>query len=167
MLSYSSTVLPPLDCRLLLQVLRDFRAPEGEGAGLVDANGDGDVLVVLDLSEDESLLEAFLAREVVNRIQKLRKGAGLLESDRVDMWVSCPDDPQLQERLQSQVESCQLPHVQRPHHAVKGHSCKAAGARQALSGAACAMMVPSMCTAHCACIRRWLLSPIAPQLQEQ
>ena len=87
-------------------MLREFRAPEGESAAHMDANGDGDILVVVDLREDESLLEAFFAREVVNRIQKMRKAAGLQESDRVDMWVTCDDDPQLEDRLRTQVRVC-------------------------------------------------------------
>ena len=37
------------------QVLRDFRAPEGTAPGELDANGDGEVLCVLDLRVDDSL----------------------------------------------------------------------------------------------------------------
>jgi hypothetical protein len=47
----------------------------------VDAAGDGEVLVVLDLRADEELLAAGLAREVVNRVQRLRKKAGLQPRD--------------------------------------------------------------------------------------
>ena len=43
--------------------------------------------MVLDLGTDESLVEAGLAREVVNRVQKLRKKAGLVASDVVDVFV--------------------------------------------------------------------------------
>lgn len=50
-----------------LQVLRDFRVPEGVAPDSVDAGGDGEVLVVLDLNTDTQLLEAGIAREVVNR----------------------------------------------------------------------------------------------------
>jgi hypothetical protein len=49
------------------QVLRDFRAPEGVAADALDAAGDGEVLVVVDLRSDPSLVEAGVAREVVNR----------------------------------------------------------------------------------------------------
>lgn len=37
------------------QVLRDFRAPAGTAPGELDANGDGEVLAVLDLRVDDSL----------------------------------------------------------------------------------------------------------------
>ena len=70
-----------------VQILRDFKLPEGSSGDDVDANGDGEVLAVLDLGTDDSLVEAGLAREVVNRVQKLRKKAGLVASDVVDVFV--------------------------------------------------------------------------------
>ena len=57
-------------------MLRDFRAPAGMSADDVDANGDGEVLAVLDLRVDDSLLAAGLAREVVNRCAGGREGRG-------------------------------------------------------------------------------------------
>lgn len=36
-------------------MVRDFRAPEGLSAEEVDANGDGELLAVLDLRPDEEL----------------------------------------------------------------------------------------------------------------
>ena len=70
-----------------MQVLREFKLPEGATAEDMDANGDGEVLAVLDLGTDESLVEAGLAREVVNRVQKLRKKAGLVATDVVDVFL--------------------------------------------------------------------------------
>jgi len=43
----------------------------------MDANAEGEVMAVLDLRADDSLRDAGMAREVVNRVQKLRKKAGL------------------------------------------------------------------------------------------
>ena len=60
-----------------VQVQRDFRPPEGVGVEDMDACAEGDVMAVLDLRADDSLRDAGLAREVVNRVQKLRKKAGL------------------------------------------------------------------------------------------
>jgi isoleucyl-tRNA synthetase len=68
------------------QVLRDFKAPEG--AKEVDANGDGEVLVVLNLEVDSELAAAGVAREVVNRFQKLRKKAGLVVTDTVEVFYA-------------------------------------------------------------------------------
>lgn len=38
-----------------------------------EAHSDNDVLVLLDVTPDQSMLDEGVAREVVNRIQKLRK----------------------------------------------------------------------------------------------
>lgn len=46
----------------------------------------GQVLAVLELAVDESLAEAGLARELVNRFQKLRKKAGLTVEDTVELY---------------------------------------------------------------------------------
>ncbi|GJP70428.1 hypothetical protein CLOP_g1371, partial [Closterium sp. NIES-67] len=70
-----------------IKVVRDFKAPEGSSAGDMDAAGDGEALVVLDLRPDTELLEAGAAREVVNRVQKLRKRAGLEPTDAVEVFV--------------------------------------------------------------------------------
>ncbi|KAK9792748.1 hypothetical protein WJX73_005932 [Symbiochloris irregularis] len=111
-----------------IKVFTEFKGPEGGGEGptTMDANGDGSMLVVMDLSEDESLLEAFWAREVVNRIQKIRKAAGLQEGDKVDFWVTAlreGEAPELERRLQTQREIFEhalglVPYMQRQAHAV-------------------------------------------------
>ncbi|XP_068658596.1 isoleucine--tRNA ligase, cytoplasmic [Aristolochia californica] len=74
-----------------IKVVRDFKHPENTKEKDVDAAGDGDVLVVLDLQADESLFEAGVAREVVNRIQKLRKKAGLEPTDLVEVYIESLD----------------------------------------------------------------------------
>ena len=68
-----------------LQVKREFKSGAGGGAGM-DAMGDGDVLVVLSLEQDESLAREGMAREVTNRAQQLRKRSGLQPSDAVDVF---------------------------------------------------------------------------------
>ena len=69
-----------------LKVLHDFKPPEGAAAGDADAAGDGEVLVVLDLRSDPALIEAGMARELVNRYQRLRKKAGLTVTDAVELY---------------------------------------------------------------------------------
>lgn len=72
-----------------MKVLHDFKQPEATSeAAQLDAAGDGEVLVVVDLSADESLLAAGTAREVVNRVQKLRKKAGLAVTDVVNVYLA-------------------------------------------------------------------------------
>ena len=50
-----------------------------------EAHSDNDVLVLLDCTPDQSMLDEGTAREVVNRIQKLRKKAGLQPQDEVTL----------------------------------------------------------------------------------
>jgi isoleucyl-tRNA synthetase len=50
-----------------VQVMRKFKLPAGVSADEVDAAGDGEVLVVLELAVAEDLREQGLARELVNR----------------------------------------------------------------------------------------------------
>ncbi|KAI8555391.1 hypothetical protein RHMOL_Rhmol05G0171000 [Rhododendron molle] len=73
----------------------------------IDAAGDGDVLVILDLRPDESLFEAGVAREVVNRIQKLRKKAALEPTDMVEVYFKLLDEDEStsQQTLNSHVTS--------------------------------------------------------------
>jgi isoleucyl-tRNA synthetase len=47
--------------------MRKFKLPAGVSADQVDAAGDGEVLVVLELAVAEGLREQGLARELVNR----------------------------------------------------------------------------------------------------
>ena len=53
-----------------LKVSRTVAANAGP---MTEANGDGDILVLLDCTNESELVEEGLAREIVNRIQKLRK----------------------------------------------------------------------------------------------
>eukprot|EP01025_Chloroclados_australasicus_P032407 TRINITY_DN32893_c0_g2_i4.p1 TRINITY_DN32893_c0_g2~~TRINITY_DN32893_c0_g2_i4.p1 ORF type:complete len:1193 (+),score=122.61 TRINITY_DN32893_c0_g2_i4:332-3580(+) len=72
-------------------VKRDFKLPLDSSIEEVDANGDGEVLVVLDLKVDTELIEAGIARELVNRFQKLRKKCGLAVSDIVEFYYEALD----------------------------------------------------------------------------
>ncbi|XVE62096.1 hypothetical protein DITRI_Ditri06bG0092000 [Diplodiscus trichospermus] len=82
----------------------EFKRPEGVTVEEMDAAGDGDLLVILDLHPDESLFEAGAAREVVNRIQKLRKKAGLEPIDMVEVFFESLDEDKsvVQQVLNSQ-----------------------------------------------------------------
>ena len=69
-----------------IKVKREFQVPEGVDPDEIDADGDGEVLVILDLKLDEELVMAGTAREVVNRVQKLRKKALLEPSDKIEFY---------------------------------------------------------------------------------
>ncbi|XP_077211966.1 tRNA synthetase class I (I, L, M and V) family protein [Tasmannia lanceolata] len=88
-----------------IKVVREFKRPANVMEKEVDAGGDGDVLVILDLRPDDSLFEAGVAREVVSRVQKLRKKAGLEPTDLVEIYFKSLDDDSsiLEHVLNSQV----------------------------------------------------------------
>ncbi|XP_075511214.1 isoleucine--tRNA ligase, cytoplasmic [Primulina tabacum] len=75
-----------------IKITRKFKYPDNVKEEELDAAGDGDVLVVLDLRGDDSLFEAGVAREVVNRIQKLRKKVALEPSDIVEVFFKSLDN---------------------------------------------------------------------------
>jgi len=66
-------------------------AADAAPLGHLDAAGDGDVLVVLDFEPDPALLRAGAAREVVNRFMRLRKKAGLVPTDPVELFWRAAD----------------------------------------------------------------------------
>merc|ERR1719410_1142343 len=53
-----------------------------------EADSQEDVLVLLDTTPDQEMLDEGVAREVVNRVQKLRKSAGLKVDDQVTLLYS-------------------------------------------------------------------------------
>lgn len=70
-----------------IAIKHEFRVPEGYAKEDVDAaSGVEDVMVVMELGVDQSLIDAGAAREFVNRVQKLRKSAGLQTSDAVTVF---------------------------------------------------------------------------------
>ncbi|KAL5981401.1 hypothetical protein ACLOJK_015456 [Asimina triloba] len=74
------------------EVVPDFKRPADMMEKDIDSADDGDVFVILDLRPDESLFEAGVAREVVNRVQKLRKKAGLEPTDTVEVYFKSLDN---------------------------------------------------------------------------
>jgi len=58
-----------------------------------EADSQEDILVLLDTTPDQEMLDEGVAREVVNRVQKLRKSAGLKVDDQVTiMYTVTPSD---------------------------------------------------------------------------
>ncbi|XP_062400716.1 isoleucine--tRNA ligase, cytoplasmic [Sardina pilchardus] len=54
-----------------------------------EAHSDAQVLVLLDVTPDQSMVDEGVAREVINRIQKLRKKGHLVPSDEITVYYSC------------------------------------------------------------------------------
>ncbi|GAO48636.1 hypothetical protein SAICODRAFT_59029 [Saitoella complicata NRRL Y-17804] len=75
-----------------LQVVRGIDAEKNQG---YDTNTDQDVLVLLDIAIHPELQSEGLAREVINRVQRLRKKAGLVATDDVRMLYRVVDEDTL------------------------------------------------------------------------
>ena len=71
----------------------DLEVVEASASGLVVRSEDG-FTVALDHTMDDELRAEGLARELVNRIQRLRKEAGLQVTDRIALGISGPDEVQ-------------------------------------------------------------------------
>ncbi|XP_067006975.2 isoleucine--tRNA ligase, cytoplasmic isoform X2 [Anabrus simplex] len=69
-----------------------------------EADSENDMLVLLDVSPDESMQEEGLAREIINRVQKLRKKAHLVPSDEITVYYSV-------EPLESEVGRIAVSHL--------------------------------------------------------
>ncbi|XP_039959512.1 isoleucine--tRNA ligase, cytoplasmic-like [Bactrocera tryoni] len=57
----------------------------------LEANSENDILVLLDMTPNAELLEEGLAREIINRIQKLKKKAKLIPTDKVVVFYRLID----------------------------------------------------------------------------
>ncbi|KAK7078392.1 hypothetical protein SK128_017326, partial [Halocaridina rubra] len=57
-----------------------------ELASKYEAHSDNTALILLDITPSQEMLDEGLAREVVNRVQKLRKKAKLVPTDEVTVW---------------------------------------------------------------------------------
>lgn len=75
------------------------------------SHSDGEVVTLLDITKDEDSMKLFGAREVVNRIQKLRKKANLIPTDDISIICWSNDDSQkiLREHLDFINENVRMP----------------------------------------------------------
>ncbi|XP_044517790.1 isoleucine--tRNA ligase, cytoplasmic isoform X4 [Gracilinanus agilis] len=55
-----------------------------------EAHSDAQVLVLLDVTPDQSMVDEGMAREVINRIQKLRKKCNLVPTDDITVYYRAP-----------------------------------------------------------------------------
>ncbi|XP_063072140.1 isoleucine--tRNA ligase, cytoplasmic [Engraulis encrasicolus] len=71
-----------------LRLMYTFDQTSGS-ATQYEAHSDAQVLVLLDVTPDQSMVDEGVAREVINRIQKLRKKGHLVPSDEITVYYSC------------------------------------------------------------------------------
>lgn len=82
-----------------LSIVRVLGSPEHDSAGGVGASPDyeaafsDDMIVLLDTTQHSELLDDGLARDVVNRVQRMRKKAGLVPTDTVLMQYGILTQP--------------------------------------------------------------------------
>ena len=67
---------------------------EDEASKNLETNTDNDVLTILDMEIYPGLAEEGLAREIINRVQRLRKKAGLQVTDDIKMEYRVLSDPE-------------------------------------------------------------------------
>ncbi len=72
--------------------LEDIEVRREEKAGLAAAN-EGEITVALDLRLDDDLRQEGWAREIVSRVQNMRKAAGLEVADRIRLAYDLPATP--------------------------------------------------------------------------
>jgi isoleucyl-tRNA synthetase len=63
-----------------------------EGVGSFVAAGGQGLTVAVDTTLTEDLIREGLAREIINKVQNLRKKSGLEVSDRIELAISGPDE---------------------------------------------------------------------------
>lgn len=75
-----------------VKITRELRAELSEGGDVqVEAAGSG-MLVVLDMIRDDDLMQEGVAREMINRIQKLRKKVSLKPEDKIEVFIETDDE---------------------------------------------------------------------------
>ncbi|XP_072522622.1 isoleucine--tRNA ligase, cytoplasmic [Salminus brasiliensis] len=70
-----------------LRLMYTFEQTSGT-AVQYEAHSDAQVLVLLDVTPDQSMVDEGVAREVINRVQKLRKKGHLVPSDEITVYYS-------------------------------------------------------------------------------
>lgn len=61
---------------------------QAKGNDQYEAHSDNDVLILLNVTPDQDMLDEGFSREIINRVQKLRKKAHLVPTDEVDVYYS-------------------------------------------------------------------------------
>lgn len=67
---------------------------EDSSSQTLETNTDGDVLTILDAAMHPELAQEGIAREIINRVQRLRKKAGLQPTDDIKMEYMVLSDPE-------------------------------------------------------------------------
>ena len=75
-----------------IRLMFSFTGPAAEQLSQrYEAHSEDNVLILLDVTPDESMQDEGIAREIINRVQKLRKKAQLVPSDEADVYYEIND----------------------------------------------------------------------------
>ncbi|XP_072760551.1 isoleucine--tRNA ligase, cytoplasmic [Anoplolepis gracilipes] len=75
-----------------LRLMFNFTGPAAkELSNQYEAHSEGSILILLDITSNEELYNEGIAREVINRVQKLRKKANLIPSDKAIVFYDIND----------------------------------------------------------------------------
>ncbi|CAH1783925.1 unnamed protein product [Owenia fusiformis] len=69
-----------------LRIMYTFDSSSKSTPNCYEAHSDNDILILLDVTPDQSMLDEGLAREIINRLQKLRKKAHLVPADDITVF---------------------------------------------------------------------------------
>ena len=75
-------------------IVRRGLGQDDEASRHLETNTDNDVLTILDANIDPELAREGVAREIINRVQQLRKRSGLVPTDDVKMVYKVISDPE-------------------------------------------------------------------------
>lgn len=95
---------------------------DDESSKNLETNTDEDVLTILDVELHADLADEALGREIINRVQRLRKKAGLQPTDDIKMEYKVLEDPSsigLREAFTSQAQAIEKA-LRRPLHEAEG-----------------------------------------------
>ncbi|KAM7358022.1 isoleucyl-tRNA synthetase isoform 1-T2 [Cochliomyia hominivorax] len=98
------------DQRIELEEVRVIYCISGQVGSHFEAHSDNEILVLMDMTPNEELLEEGLAREVINRVQKLKKKAQLIPTDPVLIFY------ELNAPAQKKAEADQILKVMNNYH---------------------------------------------------
>ncbi|EDN98673.1 hypothetical protein SS1G_13532 [Sclerotinia sclerotiorum 1980 UF-70] len=97
---------------------------DDESSKNLETNTDEDVLTILDVELHADLADEALGREIINRVQRLRKKAGLQPTDDIKMEYKVLEDPSsigLREAFTSQAQAIEKA-LRRPLHEAEGNA---------------------------------------------
>lgn len=86
-----------------LRLIYQFDESQSSGQNY-EAHSDNDVLVLLDMTPNEELMKEGVAREIINRIQKLKKKAKLIPTDPVIIYYTVSKDGDIKSVAESHQE---------------------------------------------------------------